>query len=166
MNSVLNKQFRLYNPTKAFSSILLPQYSIDIKIPPLEESRLLHSAILQHIDHYVKAFKLEVRFQEPDVVKVTGTTDAPKSVVEALVETPAVDESAQEPAKVEQSEVQDKPPVEDTPAPTQEKKVYTEEELYSKYKNELVELATSLNINADGTKAEIVARILAAQSQE
>lgn len=167
-----DQYFKLFNPTDAQGTILKPQFGISITLSPKEESRPLPFTVLPEIQYYVDAYKWEVKNLDEQVtsqdsiddnssklesseVSNTNETKAPETNdsqienVTASTETPT------------QDQVEDQTTSEVTDEVLTKK--YTEDELNSLYKPDVVTIAEKRGLDVDGNKAELITRILEAQ---
>lgn len=175
--SDFNKFVKIFNPTDAQCNIVLRQHGVALNLPPQTESKPVAASILPHLTHYLTAFKLEVRevtetsvsaeTQEPQAEAVEHQKDA-----DASSEGAQSDDSAESKSDVLQAKVEDTGAQIQTsePQPAGEdggvslEKAYTVDELTALYKNDVVKIAESRKLNTEGTKSEIIDRILEAQA--
>lgn len=170
-----NKFVKIFNPTDAQCNITLRQYGVALNLPPQSESKPVAASILPHLTHYLTAFKLEVR--EVTETSVSAETQKPQTeatehqVGSESSEGTASDDSDQSKSDIVQT------PAEDTSTETQtgesqssdqdevgSVKVYEADELNALYKNDVVKIAEDLQLSTEGTKSEVITRILESQA--
>lgn len=171
-----NKFVKIFNPTDAQCNITLRQHGVFLNLPPQTESKPLAASVLPHLTHYLTAFKLEVR--EVTETSVSAETQEPQSeatehqAASESSEGTQGDNSANSESDVLQAKVEDTGAQIQTgePQPAGEdggvslEKVYTDEELNALYKTDVVKIAESRKLNTEGTKSEIITRILESQA--
>lgn len=170
-----NKFVKIFNPTDAQCNIVIRQHGVALYLAPQSESRPVAASVLPHLTHYLTAFKLEVR----EVTETSVSAETQKPQTEAtehqaepessegatsddsdqsksdIVQTPAEDTSTETQASESQSSGED--------GEVNSVKEYSADELNALYKNDVVKIAEDRQLSTEGTKSEVITRILEAQ---
>lgn len=161
-----DQYFKLFNPTDAQGTILKPQFGISITLSPKEESKPLPTAILPEIKYYVDAYKWEVKdiAEQPTPQDTTNVNSSELKSEE--VPTPGTTETSEvinQESSTVTTETNDLDSQVDETVDEVLTKKYTEDELNSLYKPDVVNIAEKRGLNLEGNKAELIAKILEAQ---